>query len=329
MNEMVGGTARKSLRDNLVAFHVEAKDVTRIEERRIFVVPVEGNEIFSNPGALVKDMYFGALVNGYLQMLYQVDHFYTVDPAPIRDGGYVPAKMSDQELIRRYVQDYMQELEGAYLLFTFYPRGRDIIMASRKRVVLGDDEREPFFLSMREILDEEQIVLFPLGLEGNEKEKGRSRGSENSYQQEVDFLLEFHSDSEREKVDRPESRSAYSLSMVHAFVRDPNRGKNAIVAAEYRCEADPSHKLFLSVSTGRNYVEGHHLIPMNAQPDFEFSLDVEANIVSLCVVCHKRLHHGRFEDLASLVVKLYEHRQERLVRCGIPIELESLLNYYR
>ena len=37
----------------------------------------------------------------------------------------------------------------------------------------------------------------------------------------------------------------------------------------------------------RNYVEAHHLIPMGFQDDFSKSIDVEANIISLCTYCHK------------------------------------------
>ena len=38
------------------------------------------------------------------------------------------------------------------------------------------------------------------------------------------------------------------------------------------------------------FVEVHHLIPMEKQNDFEDSLDVPENIVALCPNCHRKIH---------------------------------------
>ena len=74
------------------------------------------------------------------------------------------------------------------------------------------------------------------------------------------------------------------------------------------------------------YTEPHHLIPMKAQKDFEVSLDVENNIVSLCSHCHNLIHYGK--DVETVLHKLYEEREALLCEAGIVISFEELLKYY-
>lgn len=57
------------------------------------------------------------------------------------------------------------------------------------------------------------------------------------------------------------------------------------------------------------------------------SLDVPANIVSLCSNCHNEIHYGKKFDL--LISKLYEERKEDLKEAGIYFTLEELLLKYK
>lgn len=90
------------------------------------------------------------------------------------------------------------------------------------------------------------------------------------------------------------------------YKRNVQKGKNAIVDADFLCEVNTNHKVFVSKVTGKNYVEAHHLIPMEFQDKFAASVDVEANIVSLCVTCHKKLHHAVFEEKEETLNMLYK-----------------------
>lgn len=58
-----------------------------------------------------------------------------------------------------------------------------------------------------------------------------------------------------------------------------------------------------------------------------YSLDVEANIVSLCSNCHNKIHYG--QNAAELVTKLYELRKSELEKCNINISLDELLELYK
>lgn len=102
---------------------------------------------------------------------------------------------------------------------------------------------------------------------------------------------------------------------------------NALALAEYKCEADCETPLFCRKDGVTNYTEAHHIIPLCYQKDFEYSLDIEANVVSLCPRCHRLMHYGR--DYENLLKRLYDKRTERLKKCGINITYEQLLLLYR
>ena len=40
------------------------------------------------------------------------------------------------------------------------------------------------------------------------------------------------------------------------------------------------------------YVEAHHLIPISEGKRFGYSIDIAANICSLCPNCHRSIHLG-------------------------------------
>lgn len=95
----------------------------------------------------------------------------------------------------------------------------------------------------------------------------------------------------------------------------------------YECEIDHSHFTFLT-HKNKAYVEGHHLIPMSQQENFQVSLDVTSNIVALCPNCHKALHHGNKEIVKDKLKILFSQRQERLKQQGIDIDIKKLVTIY-
>ena len=76
------------------------------------------------------------------------------------------------------------------------------------------------------------------------------------------------------------------------------------------------------------YVEAHHLIPMEFQDLFSNSIDVEANVVSLCSICHDQIHHGRMADKRMIITDLFNKRATRLSNAGISISLQQLISFY-
>lgn len=100
----------------------------------------------------------------------------------------------------------------------------------------------------------------------------------------------------------------------------------ALDRANYNCEVDKKHPSFIRKSNLKNYTEAHHLIPLEFQCEFNHSLDIPDNIVSLCSNCHNQLHYGINKE--EILKKLYEERKEKLKKNKIEITFEQLCKFY-
>ncbi len=145
------------------------------------------------------------------------------------------------------------------------------------------------------------------------------------------YEIEQEELSDEIKVDdQPKAKpSKVTVNGTKSYKRDSKVSKKAIVLANYLCEVDSNHKEFKSKVTKENYVEAHHLIPMEFQGEYDQSIDVEANIISLCASCHKRLHHAEYGEVEKIIENLYNNRIGRLDDCGIQLTMEKLLSYYK
>ena len=104
--------------------------------------------------------------------------------------------------------------------------------------------------------------------------------------------------------------------------RDANLILKAKQRDNYQCVIDPTHTYFSSSSKG--YVEGHHVIPMFQQKNYDFKLDDVQNIVSLCPNCHREMH---FSDTKELILqKIFRHNEEYMHTHNI--ELDDFYKMY-
>jgi len=110
--------------------------------------------------------------------------------------------------------------------------------------------------------------------------------------------------------------------------RDPKKAQQALKRAEFKCEIDESHITFMSEASNVPYMEAHHLIPLKMQHEFEQSLDVIGNIVSLCPNCHRMIHHAKPREKKKLLEQLYQKRKCELEQSSLNIDLEYLLSVY-
>lgn len=110
------------------------------------------------------------------------------------------------------------------------------------------------------------------------------------------------------------------------YPRNKEISENALRLANYKCEYNKEHETFIRKKNHLPYMEPHHLIPLEFQDYFEYSLDVEANIISLCSHCHNEIHYGKNNE--ELIKKSYEQRKEDLKKCGIEIPLNKLYSLY-
>lgn len=107
--------------------------------------------------------------------------------------------------------------------------------------------------------------------------------------------------------------------------------KQVLSYAGYSCEMNTGHESFIAEKSGHPYMEGHHAIPMQFQELFNNSLDVYANIVCLCPLCHRKIHYGLKQDRKEMISVIYERRAERLNKSGIKLCREEftdmIMNY--
>ena len=147
---------------------------------------------------------------------------------------------------------------------------------------------------------------------------------DNSYNELIDLNIDVT--TAVDILDSPKAKYNKSRNQVNLEIRDLSVAFNSLKMANYLCEYDRNHPVFLRKSSPVNYTEGHHLIPLKAQSSFDINLDVEANVVSLCSNCHNQIHYGK--DYEVILKKLFNDRKTRLEKCGISISFEDLKKYY-
>ncbi len=149
---------------------------------------------------------------------------------------------------------------------------------------------------------------------------------EKLYKTESSYINQIINENQN-KDEKPELKlNPLEKNGTKYYPTDPNKKEMAKKKANYCCEYNNEHVPFVSTTNKRNFVEGHHLIPMAYQDDFEKNLDVLSNIVSLCPNCHRAIHHSI--DKENLLKKLYEERKDRLVNQEIIITFDELKNMY-
>lgn len=173
-------------------------------------------------------------------------------------------------------------------------------------------------LEIREILfrDSEFIEL-------NERGKRMYSAGLNNY---CRFASGQEFQKAREKIiflDIPVEPESAIMLEKNIWKRSGIMRTQAIEFADYSCEIDGKHKSFIAERNKKPYMEGHHAIPMKLQPKFDKSLDVYANIICLCPICHRKIHYGLLENRKQMMGKIYEDRSERLAHCGIKLSKQE------
>ena len=158
----------------------------------------------------------------------------------------------------------------------------------------------------------------------------RQEAERDDYNSDKDYLEEIEKDIQNQSLSYQIGKREKTEDHVNGSTSIPKRdarvATNALAQANYLCEVDNNHPTFLRKTKNYNYTEPHHLIPLSQRNNFDYSLDCEANIVSLCSNCHNQLHYGRYKK--EMLTKLYNERKEALQESGIETSLEDLLLMY-
>jgi len=142
------------------------------------------------------------------------------------------------------------------------------------------------------------------------------------------YSLDEDDDSYQKELHSPQAQNGKITNSSTRYKRNPSQAASVIKKNNYKCQFDPTHDSFVSASSGNQYVEVHHLIPISKTDDFTYSLDVPANLIVLCPNCHKTIHLASEEEKVVLLNKFYQERVDQLERAGIAVEFEKLCDFY-
>ena len=250
---------------------------------------------------------------------------------------HLVARNTSRKSVEIYIQDniplYHFALKNIGILknnieedFDVYSVAEEKNMKHRKLVLYYDGKTETLYedwlvktcLILVENVHELEMKLLSITKRKNNRIDDNVNESISQFRK---FPLEFkYSD---EILLAPER---YEKNGVSIYKRDRQRSINALVHANFRCEVNNEHYCFIRKNSGKPYTEAHHLIPLAFQDEFEYSLDVEENIVSLCSNCHNEIHYG--ENAKELLEALYNERCSLLEGKKIFVSLEQLFSYY-
>ena len=188
--------------------------------------------------------------------------------------------------------------------------------------------------SLFEVLSVEEMEKYADLLQSDKEFVSMNRRGHQMYSAGLNNYLRFARGEEFENIgisarllDKPVQiprRSKQSLQ--EKWMRSEIVKNQSIKIANYTCEISADHKTFIAARNGKPYMEGHHTIPMNCQGSFDTSLDVYANIVCICPICHRLLHLGRKEDKIPVAEKIYYNRADRLACSGIVLSHNEFLD---
>ncbi|HEY9256684.1 MrcB family domain-containing protein [Chitinophaga sp.] len=113
-----------------------------------------------------------------------------------------------------------------------------------------------------------------------------------------------------------------------SWKRNGGIAAQALANAGHKCEYQSHHETFISVRSGNHFVEAHHLIPMQFQDNFKYSLDVPENIIALCPNCHRAIHYANGDVKKEMLRVFLQERREGLNKRGIKIMEDLLVEMY-
>lgn len=138
-------------------------------------------------------------------------------------------------------------------------------------------------------------------------------------------LIKGYSKKELEEIEKQvftyENNHNKNGKKITRVKTDPKLKATRMELANYNCEIDCSHKTFTCASGKHQYLECHHIIPLNAQKDFiHTKLDSLFNIIAVCPLCHRKVHYAIKEEKKKIFIEMYEKRKDEMLKHGFDLD---------
>lgn len=229
-------------------------------------------------------------------------------------------------VLKEYYARYLQTVRG--LTASSVRHYLDALNNISRRLVSKQLVRADIYeITDLDYLESVKDILYadPEFVEQNERGKRMYSAGLNNYLRFAsgeDYSMMFGKMEAMDIPLRPENPAVVEKT---AWKRSNILRLQTLISADYKCEIDNHHETFIAEKTGKPYMESHHAIPMRQQPHFSNSLDVYANLICLCPICHRRIHYGLRAEREDLNQRIYYNRAERLAKSGIYLNLQEFV----
>lgn len=102
--------------------------------------------------------------------------------------------------------------------------------------------------------------------------------------------------------------------------------------AEYLCDCHNLKHFYFESVEKHNYVEAHHIIPMNRQAEYYLehgiNLDIIDNVIPLCPNCHKKIHLGSRNARLNILSEIFIKHNLTLKKINENLTFQMLASYY-
>lgn len=230
-----------------------------------------------------------------------------------------------QSVLKEYYSRYLMDIRGLKVssVCHYFDALNNISRRLKEKNLINENiyevaDIEQLYM-LRDILFEDSNFV-----EANERGKRMYSAALNNYCRFAEGQG-FNTIKKLDALDMPVPPESAIVVEKEIWKRSGILRTQALEMADYKCEMESKHLTFVASSTHKPYMEGHHALPMNLQSKFEVSLDVYANIICLCPVCHRKIHLGLKEDRIDMAKRIYDLRAERLENSGLKMDEQQFI----
>ena len=109
--------------------------------------------------------------------------------------------------------------------------------------------------------------------------------------------------------------------------------KSAFESHNYYCAChEEKHYYFTAEATNKQYVEGHHMIPMEFQDQYwkdkQTNLDCTINLIPLCSHCHGKIHKSIKPERVQIITEVYNKYKDKILTIDNGLTFDKFAELY-
>lgn len=223
-----------------------------------------------------------------------------------------------------HIGNVASNIVAAKKKFRKFPTGEDIFL----NLVFPKPEKSELrlYLSSRAGFKPDPMSVWFMYLNDNDIWIGSM--DESQWRNENSLLI-YDNDEQnyQDSIEELDEIKTTTIKKHDIFVRDSKLARQRLITADFKCEFDKKHNLFISRHSKLPYLEAHHLLPMALQnTSTPIKIDTFDNIFCLCPNCHRAIHHSESTFAREIIDTLVEIRPS--VLNILNIKKDDIYGYY-